>query len=141
MKISAEIKKAILTKGIIIEELSDRQITIIKKNITQKYIQSQPAPFLWDRMKDAAVIADSDGWKKICDFIGNHECIMFFDDSTDKSMLVICDGKSLYSLLNEMFGFEFYITDFETNYLLCFNHHDCLLGCGTARKWIESLKK
>ena len=25
-----------------------------------------------------------------------------------------------------------YITNFETDYLLCFNHHDCLLGCGTA---------
>lgn len=38
-----------------------------------------------------------------------------------------------------MFGFEFYITNFETEYVICFNHHDCLLGCGTAKKWVESL--
>ena len=64
---------------------------------------------------------------------------MFFDDIEDKSVLVISDGKSLYKLLDDMFGFEFYITNFETNYLLCFNHHDCVLGCGTAKNWVESL--
>ena len=63
------------------------------------------------------------------------------DDIEDKSVLVINNGKSLYKLLDEMFGFEFYITNFETNYLLCFNHHDCLLGCGTAKKWVESLNE
>ena len=49
-----------------------------------------------------------------------------------KSVLVINNGKSLYRLLDEMIGFEFFITNFETDYLLCFNHHDCLVGCGAA---------
>lgn len=141
MKISAEIKKVTLINDIVVEELSDEQIKKVKSNITQKYIHSQPKPFLWDRLKEAAMIADSDGWQKLCDFVGNSKCLMFFDDIEDKSVLVISSGKSLSKLLDEMFGFEFYITNFETDYLLCFNHHDCLLGCGTAKKWIESLSK
>ena len=65
---------------------------------------------------------------------------MFFDDIEDKSIITISNGNELYKLLSEMFGFEFYITNFETDYLGGFNHHDCLFGCGTAKKWIESLK-
>lgn len=66
MKISAEIKKVALINDIVIEELSDEQIKTIKNNITQKYIHSQPGLFLWDRLKEAAVITDRDGWKKSC---------------------------------------------------------------------------
>lgn len=141
MKISAEIKKIALINDIVVKELPDEQIKIVKSNIIQKYIYSQPKPFLWEQLKEAAIIADSDGWKKLCGFVGNSKCIMFFDDIEDKSVLVISDGKSLYKLLDDMFGFEFYITNFETNYLLCFNHHDCILGCGTAKNWIESLNE
>lgn len=141
MKISAEIKKVTLINDIVVEELSGEQIKTIKSNIIQKYIHLQPKPFLWDQLKEAAVITDSDGWLKICDFVGNSKCLMFFDDYEDKSVLVISNGKALYRLLDEMFGFEFYITNFETDYLLCFNHHDCILGCGTARKWIEALNE
>lgn len=141
MKTSEEIKKVTLNNGIVVEELPDKQIKTIKSNITQKYLNSQSGPFLWDRLKEAAIIADNDGWKKICDFVGSNRCLMFFDDIEDKSVIVISNGKSLYKLLDEMFGFEFYITNFETDYLLCFNHHDCLLGCGTAKKWVESLNE
>lgn len=141
MKISAEIKKISLVNGIVVEKLSNEEIKKIKNDITRKYIHSHPKPFLWDQLKEAAVKEDCDGWQKICDFVGNSKCLMFFDDIEDKSVLVINNGKSLYKLLDEMFGFEFYITNFETNYLLCFNHHDCLLGCGTAKKWVESLNE
>lgn len=139
MKISTEIKKVTLINNVIVGELPNEQIKEIKNSIIQKYIYAQPKTFLWEQMKGAAIIADSDGWQKLCDFVGNDRCLMFFDDIEDKSVLIINNGKSLYKLLDEMFGFEFYITNFETDYLLCFNHHDCLLGCGTAKKWIESL--
>lgn len=140
MKISTEIKKVALDNVINIKELSDEQVKKIKNDISRKYIRSQSGVFLWDSFKEAAVIADSNGWKKICIFIGENNCLMFFDDIEDKSVIIISNGNELYKLLSEMFGFEFYITNFDTDYLICFNHHDCLLGCGTARKWIESLK-
>ena len=139
MKIGTEIKKVALNNDICIKDLSDKQAKAIKNDIFKKYIHSQLGTFLWDQFKDAAVIADSNGWEKLCSFVGGNSCLMFFDNIEDKSVILISNGKELYKLLDEMFGFEFYITNFETDYLLCFNHHDCLLGCGTAKKWIESL--
>lgn len=139
MKISAEIRKIGLANGIAAEELSDEDTKKIKNNIALKYTHLQPGPFLWDRLKDAAIREDRGGWEKICDFVGNSKCLIFFDDVEDKSVLVINNGKNLHKLLNEMYGFEFYVTDFETDYLLCFNHHDCLLACGAAKNWAESL--
>lgn len=65
---------------------------------------------------------------------------MFFDDCDDKNVIKIDNGNDLYRILYEMYGFEFYITNYETNYVICFNHHDCLIGCGMARNWIENLK-
>lgn len=66
MKISAEIKKAALISDIVVEELSDVQIKTIKNNISEKYTYSQQGLFLWDRLKEAAVITDRDGWQKSC---------------------------------------------------------------------------
>lgn len=53
-------------------------------------------------------------------------------------MFLIRTGEDLNYLLSETYGFEFYITDKECSYLLCFNHHDILYGCGRAEDgWNE----
>ena len=140
MRISTEIKKVALDRGICIKELRDERVRKVKNDIFKKYIQSRSGVFLWDHFKAPTVIADRDGWKKICAFIGDSSCLMFFDDIEDKSVMVISNGNQLCKLLGEMFGVQFYITNFETEYLICYNHHDCLLGCGTAKRWLESLK-
>ena len=42
-------------------------------------------------------------------------------------------------MLEETYGYEFYVTDEECTYLICFNHHDILYTCGRAIKWLEVL--
>ena len=56
-------------------------------------------------------------------------------------MFKIKNGNDLYYLLSETSGFEFYITDFNYSYLICFNHHDILYGCGRAKEWIAGLRR
>ena len=41
------------------------------------------------------------------------------------------------ALLSEMSLEEFYITDDEISYLLCFSHHDILYAAGAAKGWLE----
>lgn len=36
-----------------------------------------------------------------------------------------------------MFNVEFYVTNKNNEYLLCFNHHDVLIACGDATEWIK----
>lgn len=139
MKISMEIERVAKSNAIHLERLSEEKSITVKKNIMEKYICPSKRNFLWDKFKEAVVLQDSNGWQKLCSFVGNKECLMFFDDSEDEAILCISNGEDLYILLYEMFGYEFYITNIMTEYLICFNHHDCLLGCGLAKKWLESL--
>lgn len=37
-----------------------------------------------------------------------------------------------------MFNVEFYVTNKNNEYLLCFNHHDVLIACGDATEWIKN---
>lgn len=141
MKISEEIVKVALNNNICINTLHNRESEEIKKNIYKKYIKSKSDIFLWEQFNNPAIITDSDGWKIVCNFISDNRCLIFFDNAEDKSIILINNGEELKILLSEMFGFEFYVTNYETDYILCFNHHDCVLGCGKAKKWIESLKQ
>lgn len=141
MKISAEIKKTAYNYNLSITELSDGQTKTIKSEIKKKYAHAGFGRFLCEQLEDAAVATDCDGWEKLCDFVGSYSCIMFFDAMEDDAAFFIKDGKELHKLLSEMYGFEFYICNFAIDYLLCFNHHDSLIGCGIAKEWVESLKQ
>lgn len=140
MRISSAIEKAAKVNSITIEKLERSSSEKIKSQIYQKYIKTKKGIFLWEKFEKFSTLQDSAGWKLLSDFVGEKECLMFFENG-DNTIIRIRNGSDLHSLLYEMFGFEFYITNFETDYVLCFNHHDCLVGCGTAKAWIEELDK
>ena len=71
---------------------------------------------------------------------GNVLRIMFFNKSDDKNAFLIPNGTELYKILEDSFGFEFYITNQNHSYLLCFNHHDILYGSGEAKKWVLEIE-
>ena len=53
---------------------------------------------------------------------------------------LIPNGTELYKILEDSFGFEFYITNQNHSYILCFNHHDILYGAGEAKKWVSEIE-
>lgn len=141
MRISSAIEKAAKVNSITIEKLERSSSEKIKSQIYQKYIKTKKGIFLWENFERFSTLQYSAGWELLSDFVGEKECLMFFENGDDNTIIRIRNGSDLHSLLCEMFGFEFYITNFETEYILCFNHHDCLVGCGTAKAWIEELDK
>lgn len=140
MKISKEIGKIANIYKIPINMLTVEQVENVKKSINQKYLNKNKSTFLWESFVDFSIVNDKEGWIKIADFVENKKCLMFFADCEDRAIIEINGGKDLYKLFSEMYGFEFYITNSTTDYLVCFNHHDCLMGCGTAKKWVNKLQ-
>ena len=63
--------------------------------------------------------------------------MLLFDLDEEDEMLHVPSGASLDQLLHRTSGFEFYVTDLEGTYLICFNHHDFLVCCGSAKAWLE----
>lgn len=110
--------------------------------VQKKYIDSsKKGKWLWEKFFRCETLADDRAWSYIKDFVKDNECIMFFNQEDEKEMFLIQSGDDLNYILSETYGFEFYITNRECAYLLCFSHHDILHGCGTAEKWISSLSR
>lgn len=92
---------------------------------------------LWESALDCASIQDKDGWQAIADFVGMRSCVLLFDLEDEVEMFRVPSGSSLDELLGHTFGFVFYVTDVNANYLICFNDHDFLICCGSALEWLK----
>jgi hypothetical protein len=64
-------------------------------------------------------------------------CVLLFDAGEEQEMFAVPSGRALNQLLANSPGFEFYVTDREVSYLICFNHHDVLICWGNAKDWLE----
>ena len=135
------ISNEILNSQIEVQELDLETIEKIKRLIWEKYLdENKKSIWIWERLKEYESLADNNGWAYIKEFVSDNSCIMFFNQDDGRKMFAISNGSDLHSILSETTGFEFYITDSDGSYLICFNHHDILFGCGNAIGWIQSLK-
>ena len=113
----------------------------ILDSILKKYINiNQKGNWLWEKFIHYESLNDDMAWGYIKEFVKDNECIMFFNQEEEKEMFLIQSGEDLNYVLSETYGFEFYITNIQCSYLLCFNHHNILYGCGIAEKWIIELR-
>ena len=139
MKICEDLLKTAQENGLQLTLLPKEQSIKIKNNVKNKYLKIDNGSFIWENLKKSVVVSDINGWAKLANYVKQNSCIMFFDENDEA--ISIKNGDELYTLIYEMYGFEFYITNNMTDYLLCFNHHDCIIGCGEASEWLENLKK
>lgn len=108
--------------------------------VIKKYIDLKKRGVgLWEKFTHYESLSDDMAWSYIQNFIEDNECIIFFNQEEEKEMFLLKSGNDLNYLLSETYGFEFYITNRKCSYLLCFNHHNILYGCGDAEKWIKEM--
>ncbi|EGK09931.1 hypothetical protein HMPREF9374_2734 [Desmospora sp. 8437] len=75
------------------------------------------------------------------EFVDNSKVILFFNDEREDYGFYLFSGSDLVEILEETNEDEFYLTDPEVSYLLCFNHHDHLLSSGAAvSEWLSKYK-
>ncbi|MGL5939366.1 MAG: hypothetical protein ACRC2S_03105 [Waterburya sp.] len=115
---------------------SQNVISIVKNNFC---LEKKNYP-IWESIIDSKGIQDPNGWQWISEFVNNKPILIFFEQSDDQSIVRIENGFYISKILGECFGFVFYITDINHNYLICFNDHNILIGAGTATDWIEKKK-
>lgn len=142
--ISKEIQEEAEYWRIPIEKLPTEQGDKIKYSIRQKYINDgieHNWTFLWEHLIDDSCVSDYHGWELVCDFVGREYCLIFFCVDEEEDVFLIKNGRDLFKIIEQGDSFrEFYITNFETNYLLGFSHEETLHGCGIAKRWVDSLK-
>lgn len=113
----------------------------IENGICEKYQLAQSGAYLWEKMSSKSLyVSDIDGWKHISEFVGKEPCQLFFNSCDENAVYDISDGAALSVLLAETIRYEFYLTNERLSYVICFNHHDCLYGMGSAKNWIEEMR-
>lgn len=106
--------------------------------IEKMYAQKQGVTPLWQRLYKFSSIYNPEAWRWIEQFVGNRPIVIFFDITECKQILQLVNGINITSVLANSSGFTFYVTDITYSYLICFNDHNFLIGCGTAKLWIDS---
>ena len=137
--IADEIHRAITDNHLESYLLPPSYVEDLRTSIVKQYCTENTA-LMWEGFKDCVNYQNSNAWSLICDYVKDNECIMFFNESDDKNAFLIPNGAELQKILEDSFGFEFYITNKNYSYLICFNHHDILYGSGEAKEWVQRLK-
>lgn len=89
---------------------------------------------LWERLNHSVSCKDEHGWEAIPKLIRDSDCILFI--VAEKFGMRLPDCNMLDTILRDTFGFVFYVTKPTTDYLICFNDHDFVIGCGKAETWV-----
>lgn len=140
-KISDDILNSINNK-LSVDIVSDYTCKTILDTVAKLYVDTEKNGFwLWEKLSVHEELSDINGWSLIQNYVSNKSCVMFFNQDEETKMFMVSNGKDLQYILSETCGYEFYITDLQCSYLICFNHHDVLIGCGNAEKWVKGLKK
>lgn len=140
-----EIERAAGQAGVRLTEVSHAHAGRIRRELLSKYGKDYRFEFGCDNITAHAAIQHPEAWTWIGEFLGRRNALFFYDSSLatgrrpDNSMFLVPHGEDLVRLLEDCYGFVFYVTDEDTSYVLCFNEHDYLIGAGSAREWVSSL--
>lgn len=135
--IKNEIIQAAKKLNIKILEISKIKTEITINKIINKYADGKKNNFIWENFKKEFSVKNKNAWKWIEEISYDQEIIMFFNPSDESVAFRFCNEKDVTAILKETFGFEFYLTNKTMDYVICFNHHDVLITCGKAMKWLK----
>ncbi|NUQ73224.1 MAG: hypothetical protein HUU21_06695 [Polyangiaceae bacterium] len=143
--IREEILRAARETKVELIELEPPKAEKIRCDLLVKYGKDQRFEFCCDNVSNYAAVQHPEAWTWIHEFVGNGPVLLFYDSSLDskahpdRSMFLVPSGRALVELLEECYGFVFYVTNDNTDFVLCFNDHDYLIGSGNAKDWTASL--
>ncbi|WP_148039124.1 DUF6756 family protein [Brevibacillus gelatini] len=118
--------------------MEDASKESIISSVMEKYCKVKSHWPIWEKFSDFVGVSNKDAWQWIEEFVGSNKCILFFNPSDEKRAYLFESGQHVVSVIEELFNVEFYVTNEATDYLLCFNHHDCLMALGNAIDWLDT---
>jgi hypothetical protein len=134
-------------RSISIERLNEEETNLLIHRFADRYCKGKVLPFMWEGMFDPSnqakidieAVSNDDAWTWINEFVTD-KVIIFFNPQDEKVSFIFNNGKHIIDIISECYSFEFYLADFDLNYVICFNHHRVLIACGTASLWLKKYK-
>jgi hypothetical protein len=127
--------EALRDAGIIVDPLTALEIEHLKGLAVERLgVQLQGWP--WDRKQAPRGHQDENGWQVAPELVGTDGCIMFLD--LEPPAFRLPSAASVVRVLEQLPPVEFYLIAPDARYMLCFNHHDFLVGWGEAEAWLKA---
>jgi len=130
--------QAIKVTGVLAPCLNEDEVRKLRIRLLERLAVDVCAYAPWDAASAPKGTKRSDGWQLITDFVSTNPCLMFLDGTS--SVWSIRNGGDLRKVLAESPALEFYVCDDAGSYLLCSNHHDFVVGWGSAQRWVDDLE-
>jgi hypothetical protein len=126
--------------GFRLQVLDADQTAPLWHRLAQRFGEPGRGRRLWEQLSQRAAVQDPDAWCWIANFLSDEPVLMLFDPSDEVVGVRFAHGSQVVPVLAESFGFEFYVTNEQLEFLLCFNHHDFLIAAGSAKAWLENVQ-
>ena len=137
--ISEWISQAAAVTGDCAKKLESNEVDRIIKSIRSRFTAGDHnREYLWEEFENDQSGRCVDGWKRLCEF-PEPKPLILYRDTTEFEGLSFPSSQSLHRVLAEAPGFEFYLTNAEAEFVICFNHHDYLVCVGTSKDWLATI--
>ncbi len=144
--IKAEIVKAAAKANAVTTELNAEEFAALKKSIEEKYVDRavysriKRFPLMWKAFSEPLIAIRSPlAWTWVDDFVkGKENVLLLIDDVKERAAFKFDSGRDIFPVLEDCFGFEFYLTNEATNFLLCSQRDDYLVALGDATEWLKA---
>ncbi len=119
--------------------LEKQEVSCIIKEIRDRYTKmGEKSDYLWEEFVDDISKYNPDGWQISCEY-PIEQPILFFCDGKSYEGFRFETNYSIHPILSDTPCFEFFITNDAVDFVLCFNHHDYLIGVGNCKDWLSNI--
>jgi hypothetical protein len=92
----------------------------------------------WEHLNNSLSVRHDFAWLWFEEMLKGKEVLFFFENDRDKAMFCFEDAGQLTEVLENCYGFVFYISNWNADFLLAYNDHDYLIACGEAKEWLRN---
>ncbi|WP_437619938.1 hypothetical protein [Sorangium sp. So ce1151] len=137
-----EVLRAARVVGAPLDVVDQAAAVALRHELCARYCEDFRLEFGRNNLNYYAAVHDPASFLWAARFLGDSVGYMLYDSSHAKDQYVfrVPNGQVLRAVLEECFGFQFYVTDECLSFVLCLTDDDCLMGCGRARSWVESFR-
>jgi hypothetical protein len=134
-----ELLSAASRTGVKLREVSAESIMQLRSELSDRFGDGEHM-LTFENMKHKMALQDEMGWSRLKGFLRPSAHVLFYDSpgSQDRGGVEVFDGTQIPRLIEECFGFPFYVTNLSRDFVVGMNDHDFLIGVGMARPWIAS---
>ncbi|MFB0497081.1 hypothetical protein ABID99_003318 [Mucilaginibacter sp. OAE612] len=140
-EVTKEVEEAIATLKLdknIISKIDARYNDILYFDLLAHFVNGKDRRWWWEAFKSSFSFKTfdypPDRFSEIIPDLTRKVWLMVEDDQEKFYPIYDVDPKYICGILNECFGFEYYIIDKDYKWLLCENHHGRLIGVGEVLK-------